>query len=119
MKVPLPLRIFADFECFNQLNLVADYLKNLFKQIPIAVGLEKNICFGKFCVNWFIKTVLELQSAACECFKTTLDVHFSLDEEKRFEKSTECWFCEQLWECEKVRDQDHPTGELHSKKVKR
>ena len=68
MKVALPLRIFADFESFNQPNLVADYLKILFKQIPTAVGLEKNICFGNNCVNWFIKIVLELQSAACECF---------------------------------------------------
>ena len=35
MKVPVPIRVYADFECFNQPGNDA---KVLFKQIPIAVG---------------------------------------------------------------------------------
>ena len=35
MKVPLPITVYADFECINQLT---DDPKVLFKQIPIAVG---------------------------------------------------------------------------------
>ena len=34
MKIPLPIRVFADFECNNQ---PTNYPKVLFKQIPIAV----------------------------------------------------------------------------------
>ena len=35
MKIPLPIRVYADFECFNQPQNTPNVL---FKQIPIAVG---------------------------------------------------------------------------------
>ena len=37
MKRPLPIRVYADFECINQPT--RNDQKVLFKQIPIAVGL--------------------------------------------------------------------------------
>ena len=39
MKVPVPIRIYADFECINQPQKDP---KVLFKQIPIAVGYLYN-----------------------------------------------------------------------------
>ena len=39
MKVPVPIRVYADFEC---INLKSDIPKVLYKQIPIAVGFLSN-----------------------------------------------------------------------------
>ena len=38
MKIPVPVRKYADFECINQAQNDPDQPKVLFKQIPIAVG---------------------------------------------------------------------------------
>ena len=60
MKVPVPLGVYADFECINQ---PTDDPKVLFKQVPIAVGFslispfgnEYYSYFGVDCVAWFEK----------------------------------------------------------------
>ena len=39
MKIPVPIRVYADFECVNQpTNKNNPNEKILFKQLPIAVG---------------------------------------------------------------------------------
>ena len=69
MKIPLSIRVYADFECINQPanESTGDPTRNdqkvLVKQIPIAVGFYlisqfKNqyySYFGDDCVTWFCK----------------------------------------------------------------
>ena len=79
MKVPVPIRVYADFECINQPTddreaAVAIAPKILFKQIPIAVGFylisPVGNCyysyFGESCVTWFVNEILTLEKIASE-----------------------------------------------------
>ena len=50
MKVPVPIRVYADFECINQPQKDP---KVLFKQIPIAVGFYVISPFGNKCNSYF------------------------------------------------------------------
>ena len=71
MKKPLPIRVYADFECINQPTKNNDS-KVKFKQISIAVGFYLiSPCgncyypyFGKSCVTWFVNEILTLEKIA-------------------------------------------------------
>ena len=88
MKVPVPIRVYADFECINQ---PSDDPKGdpkvLFKQIPIAVGfylispfgIEYYSYFGVVCtegqqsvVAWFVNEMLTFEKIASEYFETNI-----------------------------------------------
>ena len=66
MKIPLPIRVYADFECIKK---PTKDTKVLFKQIPIAVGFylispfgnEYYSYFGVDCVAWFVNEILALK----------------------------------------------------------
>ena len=73
MKTPLPIGVYADFECINQ---PTNHPKVLFKQIPIAVGFYLispcgNCYYSYFskgctegqqsCVKWFANEILTLE----------------------------------------------------------
>ena len=63
MKVPVPIRVYADFECINQPQNTPNVL---FKQIPSAVGYYVispfGNCyysyFGTDCTKWFVNRML-------------------------------------------------------------
>ena len=63
MKVPMPIRVYADFECINQ---TTQNPKVLYKQILIAVGFyiispfgnNYSSYFGESCVTWFVNEML-------------------------------------------------------------
>ena len=138
MKVPVPIRVYADFECINQPTddreaAVAMAPKVLFKQIPIAVGFylispigapfgnEYYSYFGVDCVEWFVNVILTLENNAGNYFETNLELEITPQEEESFQQFTICWLCEQalrenpLGDTEgashdKVRDHDHLTG---------
>ena len=70
MKVPVPIRVYADFECINQpTDDTKGDPKVLFKQIPIAVGFYQTSPFGNEyysylgvdCVAWFVNEMLTLE----------------------------------------------------------
>ena len=115
MKVPVPVRVYADFECINQPQKDP---KVLFKQIPIAVGFyvispfgnKYNSYFGTDCNEWFVKEMLILEQEANKYFKTNLELDMSQEEEVQFEQAEECWLCENPLDDTKVRDHDHLTG---------
>ena len=117
MKIPVPIRVYADFECINQPGNDA---KVLFKQIPIAVvfyvispfGNKYNSHFGTDCNEWFVKEMLILEQEANKYFKTNLELQITPEEEESFKLAEECWLCEQPFtEYEQpVRDHDHLTG---------
>ena len=121
MKIPLPIRVYADFECINQPQNIPNVL---FKQIPIAVGFYVvspfgnmySSYFGTDCTKWFVKEMLKLELEANKYFKTNLELQITPEEEESFQQSTICWLCESSLDntegtlCTKVRDHDHLTG---------
>ena len=119
MKVPVPIRVYADFECINQPQ---NNPKVLFKQIPIAVGYYQispfgnnySSCFGTDCTKWFVNEMLTLEKIASNYFKINLELEIIQEEEVQFQLAEECWLCEQPFtegtELRKVRDHDHLTG---------
>ena len=115
MKVPVPIRVYADFECINQPQNTPNVL---FKQIPIAVGFyvispsgnKYSSYFGTDCTKWFVKEMLKLELEANNYTKTNIKLEMSQEEEVQFEQAEECWLCENPLEGEKVRDHDHLTG---------
>ena len=76
MKIPLPIRVYADFECINQpTRNDPNNSKVLYKQVPIAVGFYLISSFGnqyysyigegftggqQSCVTWFVNEKLTL-----------------------------------------------------------
>ena len=115
MKVPVPIRVYADFECINQPQKDP---KVLFKQIPIAVGYYVispvgnyyYSYFGTDCTKWFVNRMLTLEKIANNYFKTNLELEITPQEEESFQLAEKCWFCENPLGGEKVRDHDHLTG---------
>ena len=89
MKVPVPIKVYADFECINEPQKDP---KVLFKQIPIAVGyylISPFECkyysyFGTYCNEWFVKEMLILEQEANEFFKTNLKLQITPQEEESF-----------------------------------
>ena len=116
MKIPVPIRVYADFECINQPQ---NNPKVLFKQIPIAVGYYQispfgnkySSYFGTDCTKWFVKEMLKLELEANKYFKTNLELEMSQEEEVQFEQAEEGWLCENPLDDTKVSDHDHLTGE--------
>ena len=112
MKVPVPIRVYADFECIIQPSelrtndhedAVAIAPKVLYKQIPIAVGFYlispfgKNYSsyFGELCVTWFVNEMLTLEKIANIYFETNIPLEITPEEEESFQQSKVCWLCEQ------------------------
>ena len=115
MKVPVPIRVYADFECINQPQNTPNVL---FKQIPIAVGYYVISPFGNYhysyfgidCTTWFVNRILTLEKIANNYFKTNLELEITPQEEGSFQLAEECWLCENPFDDTKVRDHDHLTG---------
>ena len=126
MKVPIPIRVYADFECINQPTDGREAAPQvLFKQIPIAVGFYIISPFGnKYCsyfgepctegqqsaVTWFVNEMLTLENIASNYFETNLPLEITPEEEESFQQSKVCWLCENPLGEDKVRDHDHLTG---------
>ena len=115
MKIPVPIRVYADFECINQPQNTPNVL---FKQIPIAVGYYVispvgnyyYSYFGTDCTKWFVNRMLTLEKIANNYFKTNLELQITPQEEESFQLAEECWLCENPLDDTKVRDHDHLTG---------
>ena len=100
MKVPVPIRVYADFECINQPQKDP---KVLFKQIPIAVGFylispsgnNYSSYFGLDCTSLFVNEMLTLEKIASKYLRTNLELELTPQEEESFQLAEECWLCEQ------------------------
>ena len=115
MKIPPPIRVYADFECINQTTQNPNVL---FEQIPIAVGFylispseepsgetssepswnEYCSYFGVDCVTWFVNKLLTLEQIASNYFETNLPLEMTPEEgvasQESFQQSKVCWLCE-------------------------
>ena len=124
MKVPIPIRVYADFECINQPTDDREAApKVLFKQIPIAVGFyiispfgnNYSSYFGESCVTWFVNEMLTLENIASNYFETNLPLEITPEDHQSFQQSKVCWHCERKLDGEgeathNVRDHYHLTG---------
>ena len=127
MKVPVPIRVYAVFECIYQpANDREAAPKVLFKQIPIAVGFylispfgnNYSSYFGGSCVTWFVNEMLTLEELASEYFETNipLEIEEGVASQESFQQSKVCWLCERELHgdtegaLQKVSDHDHLTG---------
>ena len=137
MEVPVPIRVYVDFECINHAvsqpaELRTDIPKGdpkvLYKQIPIAVGFylispfgnNYSSYFGVDCVTWFVNEMLTLEELASEYFETNIPLGITPQEgvasQESFQQSKVCWLCERELHDDtegalhKVRDHDHLTG---------
>ena len=121
MKVPIPIRVYAVFECNNQ---TTQNPKVLYKQIPIGVGFyiispfgnNYSSYFGESYVTWFVNEMLTLENIASNYFETNIPLEITPEEEESFQQSKVCWLCERELHgdtegaLQKVRDHDHLTG---------
>ena len=136
INVPVPIRVYADFESINQptnraqlaATLSSQDPKILFKQIPVAVGFHlispfgNQYCsyFGEGCVTRFVNEMLTLEKIASACFETNIPLEMTPKEEDSFQQSTLCCLREKALRDsplsdtlsasgEEVRDHDHLT----------
>ena len=85
-KIPLYFRIYADFECNNEIDnsLIGDKTSNIYKQNPVCNGYymvsELNDVLqsgyyssplGNENVDWFVDEVIKLENKMRFYFKTT------------------------------------------------
>ena len=97
--MPLPIRLYADFQCFNQPQKDP---KVLFKQIPNAVGFYLIAQIGNTyysdsgidCVKWFVNEMLTLQHEANNYFETKVCLKMTPEEELKFQEAKVFWLCE-------------------------
>ena len=128
-QLPVPFKIYADFECNlkecnsnDSINENSSYTKKYQSHIPCGFGY-KLICIdnkfskdiivyrGKDCINKFITMILK----EYEYFSNLIKKHFNKnlvmikEEEKIFELSNKCWICDKLFDLvdDKVRDNCH------------
>ena len=104
MKVPVPIRVYADFECINHaVSQTTQNPKVLYQQIPIAVGFYLISPFGNNyssysgvdCVTWFVNEMLTLEEMASEHFETNNPLEITPEEEESLQQSKVCWFCDE------------------------
>ena len=99
MKVNLPIKIYADFECLN--IKVDDIPKIIYKQVPITVGFylispwqtELYSYQGIDSVNWFVKQMLKLEKDTKFYFKNDIPLKME-EEENLFQDNKVYWLCE-------------------------
>ena len=80
MKIPLPIKVYADFDTDS---------KVLSKQIPIAVGLYLVSPFGncyysyfdESCVTWFVNEMLTLEHETDKYLKLNTPLKMTPEEE--------------------------------------
>ena len=140
-KIDIPIRVYADFECFNIPNFEqqSDKTKILFTHSPCSVvyylispwfeGYKSHS--GEMCVKLFVDEMFELEKKAVEYYLTNLPLEMSEKDENDFKNSDVCWLCDKKFlecqnknnremclqnckntECKKVRDHDHLTGKF-------
>ena len=107
MKIPLPIRMYADFECINQPQNNPNTEGTLcnpkvsIKQFPIGVAYYLISPFGnnyfsyicKGCVKWLVKEMWTLEKNAINYFKTNLELQITPQEEEKFQEAKVCWLC--------------------------
>ena len=103
-KIDIPIRVYADFECFNIPidEYVSDKTKILFKHEPISVAyylispwFEGYKCFsGRGCVKLFVQEIFEIEKMAGLYYTTCIPLLMTEQNEFDFNNSDMCWLCD-------------------------
>ena len=137
-QIPVPFKIYADFECILkkvdcdiiecnsiECNSNISYTRKNQDHIPCSftykVVCTDNkfskkvvLCRGKNVVNKFIKSILSEYNYRRKVVKKhfSKNLIMSAEEEERFQLSNICWICNKLFDVSgtKVRDHCHVTG---------
>ena len=128
-QIPVPFKIYADFECNlkNVERYEGSYTKKYQDQVPCSFAYKFVCIDNKFCkpivvfrgehaAYEFIKAILK----EYKYLKKVMKKHFNKDlissekEEHLSQQSNSCWICEKLIDTdkEKVRDNCHVTGKF-------
>jgi hypothetical protein len=67
--------------------------------------------FGEDCLKVFVEKIIELQSFFYDLLQTNIELTMTEDNEKQFQNSLNCYYCNKELEDDKVRDHDHLNGE--------
>ena len=130
-QIPVPFKIYADFECVFR-NVDSDIINNdisytrkyqdhvpcsfAYKVVCIDNKYSKDValCRGKYTVVKFIKSVLKKYDYCRKVIKKHFNKNLimSAEENETFEMTSICWICDRLTDCDdnKVRDHCHITG---------
>ena len=135
-KIDIPIRVYADFECFNlpQKEIISNKTKILFKHEPCSVGYYLispwqtgyKSYTGSDCDINFVQDIFEIEKKASEYFDTSIDLKMTPENKIDFQNSKVCWLCDKKFEvclnqenckqkkceCKKVRDHDHLSGKF-------
>ena len=110
-QIPVPLKIYADFECNLKSveNYEGSYSKKYQDHVPYSFPC-KNFCVD----DKFTKPIVVFrgENAAYEFLKPfNKNIIINEEEEEQFQSSNTCWICEKLIDNgdEKVRDHFHVT----------
>ena len=129
-QLPVPFKIYADFECNlkgvksndkNDSSYTEKYQDHIpcsfpYKVVCIGNKFSKRVVLhrGKNATCRFIKAVLEEYDYCKKMIKKHFDKNLimSAEEEERFQLSNSCWICDKLFDVgdDKVRDHCHITG---------
>ena len=122
-KIDIPIRVYADFECFNipRKEYITQNTKILSNQEPCSIvyylispwqtGYKYST--QKDCANIFVHEIFEIEKKAREYFDTSIDLKMTPQNEIDFNNSDICWLCDKKCDKnEKVRDHDHLTGKF-------
>ena len=131
-QLPVPFKIYADFECILkkvgiiECNSNSSYTRKYQDHVPCSFAY-KTACIdnkfsnkvvlyrGKNAVYKFIKSILNEYNYCRKVIKKYFNeknLIMSAEEEERFEMSNICWICNKLFDISenKVRDHCHITG---------
>ena len=127
-QIPVPFKVYADFECNLESveSYEGSYSKKYQDHIPCSFAY-KLVCvddkFSKSIVVFrgenaayeFIKAILKEYQYCKKVMKKHFNKNLIMsEEEEQFQSSNTCWICEKLIDDddEKVRDQCHITGKV-------
>ena len=113
-QIPVPFKIYADFEC--NLESAESYEGSYTKNIKITFSKRIFVFRGENAAYEYIKAILK----EYECCEKVMNNHFNKDliiseeEEHLFQQSNSCWTCEKLIDNddENVRDHCHVTDKF-------
>ena len=126
-KIPLYFRIYADFECNNEIDNsnMGNKTTNIYKQNAVCNGyyiiseLNDVLKSGYYhsplgCenVDWFVNEMIKLENKMNFYFKNTkIDIVMTQEDEEKYKNNNVCYFCEQeILDNTKVKDHCHLTG---------
>ena len=117
-----PFIVYADFECFlikepsvssNQTFTIQKHVPNSYGYVVVrSDGKAKDpvLYRGVNAANHFLEEMNKLYNEILKILKNPKDIIMTEQDERAFERATECHICGEKIDGKKVRDHDHITG---------